>query len=1129
MYNYLKTRLYLVIGLLMIISIQGQAGKGVRKSIATKKINEAMVQNQVTMAGNNWAFEMTNYGPYAYDIAGRLSGNGAGGEFPKGTGTYIIYAAGLQIGALVDGTPKVSVVDFEAEFQPGALIKNNPRDTSEIPIATDPGSPLNKLFALYSDGSDGTPPGNGDGIDDYTNWPKNYGAPIKGDGSPLVVGDLMSWCVYNDMDSNRHNIPDTSQKDPLGLEVQQTSIQLNSSGYSDVFFMYWKIINKGTKNLSDVYIAGWFDSDVDRASNDLVATDTLYNIPGTDDTVKNMLFMYNADNTDPISYGGSAFGADFFQGPVVTGSTTDTARYLELTSDGFEQREVPGKKVLGLSSTVRYINVRGAEGDPDNDQELYNLMRGLEKNGDTKPSRWTYPADPLTSYELDPRPDDKRMMLCTGPFNLAVGDTQIVMLACIGGMGIDRLDAIKNLRKTDVIAQRYYDQGFHYPKCSISSRSTSATTTELTTTVDLTEYPTASSVKLYFSPEYGLESEFYTYLYDDGLHQDGFAGDNIWGNIQQRENRKFPFKADLIVQYTGRTDTFTGVYSRIAIRPLPQLKNWRVIWENGQQDKKINNYELVHLTFDIENPDNANDISEIFVTSAQNKTPYNSIPIIPGGTLSDTSFYVRLTAPASGDTLNFTTTIYFDHHFKLVNFDVPISSWNPGSLWGDTLDVLSIKGPADFLTPIIADPLLLNGHTYSITFMRDSMTQQIVWQLKDSTIGEIKLTNSPSSTDELFPHPVIDGILWKMGSPLPGFSNFEVVANANGPLVPTEGGAADFASFPSTRPTDAQQVGPAKWFIHTADNGNRGSYSAFIDRTTRNGTFWYEIVPFDFEIRFTSSGGWAYDAYNSGTNFFQVPFELWNIGIGTPIDPSDDYRLVPWLSDDDSSRTFNMGAPNTKFYGTYDHSVSGGENDPYTDWIYWQRPEDISPGATGYSTAEAEMIAGTYNGNRETEVMARMVLVNWNGDIGAVPPSGNFNQTLPEIGTIFRITTVKPNLPGDFLIVNSLINNVSDNNLPETFSLHQNYPNPFNPITNIEYTLPVTSDVKLKIYNILGQEVITLVDDIQDAGIKSIKWNSTNGKGTPVASGMYFYRISVVGLAHLAKTFTQVKKMVLIR
>lgn len=101
--------------------------------------------------------------------------------------------------------------------------------------------------------------------------------------------------------------------------------------------------------------------------------------------------------------------------------------------------------------------------------------------------------------------------------------------------------------------------------------------------------------------------------------------------------------------------------------------------------------------------------------------------------------------------------------------------------------------------------------------------------------------------------------------------------------------------------------------------------------------------------------------------------------------------------------------------------------------------------------------------------------------------------------------------------------------LPESFALLQNYPNPFNPITLLKYQLPVESKVILRIYNILGQEVRTLTDGVQEAGYKSVEWNSTNNFGNTVASGIYFYRIEVTSVSEPSKSFIQVKKMLLLK
>ncbi len=89
--------------------------------------------------------------------------------------------------------------------------------------------------------------------------------------------------------------------------------------------------------------------------------------------------------------------------------------------------------------------------------------------------------------------------------------------------------------------------------------------------------------------------------------------------------------------------------------------------------------------------------------------------------------------------------------------------------------------------------------------------------------------------------------------------------------------------------------------------------------------------------------------------------------------------------------------------------------------------------------------------------------------------------------------------------------------LPRTFELGQNYPNPFNPTTVISYQLPVASEVSLKVYDVLGREVATLVNARQEAGRYSVPFNAAS-----FASGVYFYRLQ-------AGQFVQTRKMMLVK
>lgn len=161
------------------------------------------------------------------------------------------------------------------------------------------------------------------------------------------------------------------------------------------------------------------------------------------------------------------------------------------------------------------------------------------------------------------------------------------------------------------------------------------------------------------------------------------------------------------------------------------------------------------------------------------------------------------------------------------------------------------------------------------------------------------------------------------------------------------------------------------------------------------------------------------------------------------------------------------------------------------------------------------------NGDQSINVLDALGIVNV--ILGVIPecPGGTYRLNLsPEVM--------------DFL--NSLQSYLSDEDydrfmtlvknevlIPEAFTLEQNYPNPFNPTTSIQYS--VVSDqspphVTLKIYNVLGQEVKTLVDEIQRTGQYTVTWDGRDDLGNMVSSGIYFYRIK-------ANRFTATKTMVL--
>ena len=111
-----------------------------------------------------------------------------------------------------------------------------------------------------------------------------------------------------------------------------------------------------------------------------------------------------------------------------------------------------------------------------------------------------------------------------------------------------------------------------------------------------------------------------------------------------------------------------------------------------------------------------------------------------------------------------------------------------------------------------------------------------------------------------------------------------------------------------------------------------------------------------------------------------------------------------------------------------------------------------------------------------------------------------------------------------FLAIYKLNHGISAviDNIPDYCMLFQNFPNPFNPETTIAYQILRESDVNLKIYNIRGQLIRTLVDQKQPAGVYTVKWDAKNNSGQTVSTGVYFYWLKT-------NDYSKVRKLTLLR
>lgn len=141
--------------------------------------------------------------------------------------------------------------------------------------------------------------------------------------------------------------------------------------------------------------------------------------------------------------------------------------------------------------------------------------------------------------------------------------------------------------------------------------------------------------------------------------------------------------------------------------------------------------------------------------------------------------------------------------------------------------------------------------------------------------------------------------------------------------------------------------------------------------------------------------------------------------------------------------------------------------------------------------------------------------------LAAAVPAG-FADIHFDIGTA---TMAAPSMGGNlvnFIPFAQLSTYDNESSIPAEFQLRQNFPNPFNPNTTIFYDVSRESNVKISVFDLLGRNIVTLVDGIEPQGSKSINWDGRDFAGNSVNAGVYIYQIEAEG-------FIQTKKMVLLK
>ncbi|MEO8167391.1 MAG: hypothetical protein ABI623_04030, partial [bacterium] len=326
---------------------------------------------------------------------------------------------------------------------------------------------------------------------DWNEWPVAQGAPYydrdsngtytPGVDEPGVAdADQVIWFVCNDLNTGKTNALYGSN--PIGLELQVTLWGYNRTDpLANVYFKKFTFIYKGTattppgSTISDMYVGQWSDPDMGDSGDDFAGCDTTLS----------MSYVYNgkAIDNEYAKFGlkPPAIGYDFLQGPIVAGAASDSAV--------FGLKRVRGKKNLPMSAAF-YFAAGGTYTDPPFTRtgtiQWYNLLRGLTPIDGSPfihrnftnlgPTRFWLDGDPVAGTgRLDgaiDAPGDRRIGACAGPFTMAKGDTQEVVVGVVGGIGADYKSSISVMKNNDVAVQNAYNDLFDLPKAPPSPKLT---------------------------------------------------------------------------------------------------------------------------------------------------------------------------------------------------------------------------------------------------------------------------------------------------------------------------------------------------------------------------------------------------------------------------------------------------------------------------------------------------------------------------------------------------------------------------------------------------------------------------------------------------------------------------------
>ena len=1010
---------------------------------------------------NNISYWISNKGSGAT----RENGQGAQGlNWPKGSSWSGMYIDGFTLVGTVrlpDGKSDLRAVGsyYRTSFQAGSIIQPGKVENGKYtkPIADNPTSPENRIYKIQKNLNDiwTSESEKISSIKDYNEWPISNGAPTDSDLKPLHLGDQTLFYTANDMDSirARGNLNSTS----IGLEMQTTVWEYQSTFFEDVVYIQRKFINKSGLPIDSVYFSIYADSDLDNGGGDIAGSDS----------VLGMIYNYKSTSSNYVSdkYPTPGVSFVFLETPLKSGNNPTEKAIVN-------RKLVSGKSNLGMTAVFGLLK------SVNNYDEFYNTgnipqqvlyySTGRNKTGtpqvdhEGKPTMFAFSGDPISKtgdlFELHWGPHDTRSFGTTGPFNMAPGDTQTISYAIIVAKGNTNLEAVPKLKKLAKTVKEWYPFMEIKPDSVIAeTKVVGSNLFKVLTTVYAPDNADYTSIQADIrniqndekSPEFQLVKK---------------SGSGVqWKGELLTEGRQFPSLLNYTFNYLGQNLTTELKSQQILLRRYPEVDSIQILAESGVQDKKLNVEEFGYLRLFFSNPDSVFPITSLktFFYDGFYQTEKKSYSFS-----KSTPFYLEYkygSGAKIGDSLIVGFNLEIDGYLKSYNIGLPLLQYTQRMKWKNIL-FSSQTSDADQISISIADQTLLTGHNYKIDFHK--VDHSIRWRLTDLDKSEL-LADSLSFTKlnyggfnfySIKPEDwVFDGIGFMTRYEKPGFLSSSVAYM---------GWVDDYDPYTDSWITNLPKFLKSK-IIEPEDYASiRIDYSGnslVANPATWSKAYMYKLMP-DSSWQFLGIG--------------DVPFKVW--------DTSHNRQMNVCIRDD-GDLIWNMGWNGTTFpndFGNNEHIMimnstynANGVYDnltigPNEDVMYYFRPKR--------RTLNSKYLQYSFSISKETKNIYR-----------------------PGDYLTFKAPKAEP-IPGY-------------KNEPLIF-FKNNFPNPFNPSTTIQFELGKDfGQVSLVVYNLLGQQVKVLKNGSLKQGYYDVVWDGKNENGNYVSSGVYFYRLSTEGFSQTKK------------